>query len=139
MFLNVFGEINFIEEVVIHSDRCAPQALLKLEEEFKKELVKNKLGYKINIWRLIKDSSSNTADDKDETGESGPPQGDSNENHLSQNSKLNVYIVPGFVKQIQMSPAIQRFHLINYRMSGASWKKLGKAIGETHSLRAFAC
>lgn len=130
--MNVFSEIDFVEEMIIHSDKCSVRELAKLEDEFAKELVKNKLGSKCNIWRLLNEN-------KEDADDSGPPQADNNDNCVSQNSKQNCYIVPGFAKQISASPVLQRFHLINYRLSNASWKKMGKAIGESSTIRAFLC
>ena len=67
------------------------------------------------------------------------PQGDSNENILSQNSKLNYQIVPGIAKQILNSPVLQRFQLVNYRFSQNAWKKIGKALNDAKTLRVFCC
>jgi hypothetical protein len=67
------------------------------------------------------------------------PVTDSNEAIISQNSKLNYHLAPGFAAQIKNSPALARFHLVNYRMNGSSWKKLGKALGQATSLKQFTC
>jgi len=47
--------------------------------------------------------------------------------------------VPGIAKQLQASPALLRFHLVHFRFNTASWRKIGKAIGESRVLKAFIC
>lgn len=137
MASNVIGELDMVDEIMVHSDKCTLKELDKLEQEFAKDLVKpRKQGFRVRIWRYIKDENSmgSKSDKKDDiTG----PQGDTNENIFSQNQKLNTYVVPGFARQIQMSPALQRFHLVNFRLNTSSWKKIGKALNETKVLKAF--
>lgn len=60
-----------------------------------------KSSYKLSIWRLIKDD--NSMQKQMEGGEVNAPTGDSNENVVSQNPKLNYQLVPGIAKQIQFS------------------------------------
>lgn len=134
----IIGEIDMVEEIMLCSDKCGVKELQKLDEEFQKELMKTrKSTYKLSIWRLIKDD--NSMQKQMDGGEVTAPSGDSNENVISQNPKLNYQIVPGIAKQIQFSKQLYRFHLVNFRFNQREWKRIGKAINDSISLRVFCC
>ena len=58
---------------------------------------------------------------------------------VSQNPKINYKIAEGFAKQIQNTPLLNTFKLLNYRLSQKSWQDLGKGLGNAKNLRTFSC
>lgn len=47
----VMGEIDMIEDILFHSDKCGPKEMQKIEDEFDKDLSgKRKRPYKTRIW-----------------------------------------------------------------------------------------
>ena len=44
-----------MKEFLIHSDKCAPRELVKLEDEYGKDLIKSRFKSRVNIWKFIKE------------------------------------------------------------------------------------
>lgn len=88
MMGNVLAEVDMVEDILIHSDKCQLRELQKLEDETLKEINKTrKTTFKLSIWKFIKDE--NNLEKQLEGAEVSAPQGDSNENIVSQNPKIN--------------------------------------------------
>jgi hypothetical protein len=59
MIETVLSEIHLLEDIMIHSDKCGPKELQKIDDEFEKDLQgKRKPKFKTKIWQFIKDDNS---------------------------------------------------------------------------------
>ena len=50
---------------------------------------------------------------------------------------MSVKVIEGFAEQIRKSTNLVDFRLVHYRLSPASWKVLGKGLGQSKTLRTF--
>ena len=78
MAQNVIGGIDCVKEFLIHSDKCAPRELVKLEDEYGKDLIKSRFKSRVNIWKFIKEDGR-----KDGEEVTGPPEDTTHDNVLS--------------------------------------------------------
>lgn len=54
MASTVFAELNFVQSIVLFSDKCSPGEIQKMETEFALELEKNKLHTHIKLSKYLK-------------------------------------------------------------------------------------
>ena len=78
MAQNVIGGIDCVKEFLIHSDKCSARELVKLDEEYEKDLIKTRFKSKVNIWRFIKEDGRKDGEDV-----TGPSEETIHENILS--------------------------------------------------------
>ena len=53
---NILGEINFIKEVILWSDKCGIKDLQKLESDYARDLVKSRFSSKAILANYIKET-----------------------------------------------------------------------------------
>jgi len=116
----VFGEINFVKEVILWSDKCSVKDMQKLEADYGRDLVKGRFSSKAILANYIKDTGkvAETGDEQAENEEDEKPkESEINcESTISLNPKLNISISPGFAKQIEKNINLIEFKLVYYRL-----------------------
>ena len=75
---NVIGGIDCVKEFLIHSDKCSARELVKLDEEYEKDLQKLRFKSRVNIWKFIKEDGRKEGDEV-----TGPPEDTIPENIIS--------------------------------------------------------
>jgi hypothetical protein len=50
---------------------------------------------------------------------------------------MSVKVIEGFAEQFKRSNNLVDFRLVHYRLSPASWKVLGRGLGQSKTLRTF--
>ena len=68
MLSNVFGELDFVKQICLWSDKCGVNEVAKLEEDYKTELRSKKQTSKINLLRYLKGGT------KKEKSKDGPAE-----------------------------------------------------------------
>jgi len=137
----VFGEINFVKEVILWSDKCSVKDMQKLEADYGRDLVKGRFSSKAILANYIKDTGkvAETGDEQTENEEDEKPkESEINcESTISLNPKLNISISPGFAKQIEKNINLIEFKLVYYRLHPQAWRQIGQALGKSKNLLIF--
>ena len=61
-----FRYLDFLTEIELFSDKCGQREMLKLEDDFKKDINLNRKKTKANLWRYIKEDDGGKVDSDDE-------------------------------------------------------------------------
>lgn len=129
---DVIGELDFITEISLFSDKCSGRELQKMNEDFNKELKRNRGKTRVNIWKYIKDTESGNPAAEEESSSKRGKNSAAMEMHdttVSQNPKINYVLREGFHKQIASNKALIQFKLVHYRLHPKVWKSIGIALG----------
>jgi hypothetical protein len=147
MLSTVIGELNFIKQLTLFSDRCSPKELEKMKEDFDKDLMFNKKTTKAILGRYLKNTEKTLAPvveptDGEKNDDMSEIAGEKEkkivpEQIVSRNPKINHHFVSGFSSQIKNNPCLLEFKLVYYRMSSHSWKVLGSALGKSKTLQTL--
>ena len=89
---HVCAEIDFVTEVFLFSDKCTPKEMQKLNDEFKKELVRNRCLSKVDLRKYLREDKKGSEDDEDDKKKKKEKEAveiEQVEDILSQNSKFN--------------------------------------------------
>jgi hypothetical protein len=53
----IFETLDFLTEIELFSDKCGQRELLKLEDDFRKDIARNAKKTKANLWKYIKEDT----------------------------------------------------------------------------------
>ena len=73
----IFETLDFLTEIELFSDKCGQRELLKLEDDFRKDIARNAKKTKANLWKYIKEDTQN--DSSEEESEKDPKKKDGKE------------------------------------------------------------
>ena len=113
-----------------------------MEEDFERELLTTRHS-KISLGKYLKNTEKKLdkpVAEEDETKTDDKDTDKKKENEviqdqtISRNPKINVYLATGFGAQIKNNPHLLEFKLIYYRLHSYAWKTIGNALGRTKTL-----
>lgn len=135
MITHVMGEVDFVNEVTIFSDKCTNKDFEKLEQEFAKDLTTTRYRTKAMLSKFIQNGPGSRGGDADESDDDDPKKQELNtETTVSLNPKINMLIAPGFARQIEFNTTLLQFRLIYYTMHPKGWKRMGEALANNKTL-----
>ena len=139
MIMHVLGEVDFINEFTLFSDKCTNKDFEKLEQEFQKDLEITRYRSKANLSKFVQNGpGSRSQEDAPSDDEDGKKSEINTETTVSLNPKINLLIAPGFARNLDINKTLLHFRLIYYTLHPRAWKRLGEALAANTTLQTLS-